>query len=202
VAFSWSARYETLPVLGRAFRARHPDVEVLAQEMWNAQMLPALRSGAVDVAVALCPELGPDMVEEVIRAEPVVAVLAASHALAGEEAIPLSALAAEPFMFFPRELAPRLHDVLIGLCRRAGFEPNNRSGSFHTGWDLGIIGESEAVAIAPRSIAGASADGVVTVALSDHADRLETSLVWQEGDASPARESFCSLARTVFEAVT
>jgi DNA-binding transcriptional LysR family regulator len=199
LAFSWSARYETLPALGRAFRARHPDVELLAQEMWNAQMLPALRSGAVDVAVALCPELGSDMVEEVIRAEPVVAVLGAGHALAGEEAIALSSLAAEPFVFFPRELAPRFHDVLIGLCRSAGFEPKLSSGSFHTGWDLGIIGDSPVVAIAPMSVASGQADGVVTVPLSDPRDRLETSLVWPADDASPARESFCSLARTVFE---
>jgi LysR family transcriptional regulator, benzoate and cis,cis-muconate-responsive activator of ben and cat genes len=198
VAFSWSVRYETLPTLGQAFRARHPDVEVLAQEMWNAQMLPALRSGATDVAVALCPEVAPDMVAEVIRDEPVVAVLGASHRLAGEQAIPLGSLASEPFVFFPRELAPRLHDVLIGLCRRAGFEPRLVSGSFHTGWDLGVIGETGAVAIAPRSVATRQADGVVTVALSEPGERLETSLVWLDGDATPARESFCALAQTVF----
>jgi LysR family transcriptional regulator, benzoate and cis,cis-muconate-responsive activator of ben and cat genes len=199
LAFSWSARYETLPALGQAFRARHPDVELLAQEMWNAQMLPALRSGAVDVALALCPEVAADTVREVIRAEPVVAVLGAGHALAGEEAIALSALAEEEFVFFPRELAPRLHDVLIGLCRRAGFEPRLTSGSFHTGWDLGVIGDSPVVAIAPSSVARRQADDVVTVPLSDPADRLETSLVWRDDDASPAREALCALARTVFE---
>src|SRR5262245_63879461 len=61
VAHSWSARFVTLPVLGRALRAMHPDVELLAQEMWNAAMAQALRSGAVDIAIALCPELGPDL---------------------------------------------------------------------------------------------------------------------------------------------
>jgi DNA-binding transcriptional LysR family regulator len=198
VAFSWSVRYETLPALGREFRARHPDVELLAQEMWNAQMLPALQSGAVDVALALCPESSPDTVEEVVRTEPVVAVLGAGHPLAAEEAIALSALAEDPFVFFPRELAPRLHDVLIGLCRQAGFEPQRRTGSFHTGWDLGILGDSRAVALAPRSVASRQSDGVVTVPLSDPVDRLETSLVWREGDSSPAREAFCTLARRVF----
>jgi DNA-binding transcriptional LysR family regulator len=200
LAFSWSVRYETLPVLGREFRARHPGVELLAQEMWNAQMLPALLSGAVDVALALCPELSPDTLQDVIRTEPVVAVLGADHALAGEQSIALRALAGDSFVFFPRELAPRLHDVLIGLCRRAGFEPRFRTGSFHTGWDLGILGDSSGVAIAPRSVASRQSEGVVTVALSEPTDRLETSLVWRESDSSPARESFCALARTVFEA--
>jgi hypothetical protein len=34
IAYSWSTRFETLPALGRAFRASHPDVELLSQEMW------------------------------------------------------------------------------------------------------------------------------------------------------------------------
>jgi DNA-binding transcriptional LysR family regulator len=199
VAFSWSARFETLPALGQAFRARHPDVELLAQEMWNAQMPSALRSGAVDVALALCPDPAPELAEEVIRSEPVVAVLAAGHALAGEQAIALSSLAHETFVFFPRELAPRLHDVLVGICRRSGFEPKLASGSFHTGWDLGILGDSPAVAVAPSSVRSRLADGVVAVPLSAPGDRLETSLVWPDGDPSPAREAFRALARGVFE---
>src|SRR5215207_8030736 len=84
VAFSWSARFETLPALGRAFSARHPDVQLLSHEMWNAEMDSALRSGAMDVAVSLCPELAPDIADEVIRTEHVIAVLAAKHPLAGE----------------------------------------------------------------------------------------------------------------------
>ena len=55
VAFSWSERFETLPALGQAFRAGHPDVELLTEEMWNARMPAALRSGAVDVAVVWGP---------------------------------------------------------------------------------------------------------------------------------------------------
>src|SRR5262249_23650421 len=54
VGFSWSARFETLPAIGRAFRASHPDVSLLTEEMWNARMGAALRSGAIDVAVSPC----------------------------------------------------------------------------------------------------------------------------------------------------
>jgi DNA-binding transcriptional LysR family regulator len=195
LAFSWSVRFETLPAVGREFGMRHPDVELLAQEMWNAQMVPALRSGTVDVALALCPESAPELVEEVIRTEPIVAVLAAGHALAREAAIPLSALAQETFVFFPRELAPRLHDVLVGICRRSGFEPNVRSGSFHTGWDLGVLGDSSLVAVAPSSVRSRLASGLAAVPLSEPGDRLQTSLVWRDGDPSPARDAFRSVAR-------
>ncbi len=199
VAFSWSARFETLPALGRVLRAQHPDVELLAQEMWNAAMIPALQSGAVDIAIALCPELAPDLADEVIRTEPVVAVLPARHPLAGEQAIPLGSLGEETFVFFTRELAPRLHDALVGLCRRAGFEPKVRSGSFHTGWDLGILSQAAVVAVAPKSVTMRLAEGVVAVPLSEPADLLDTRLLWRMDDPSPTVEVFRSAARTVFD---
>jgi DNA-binding transcriptional LysR family regulator len=60
IAFSWSARFEILPALGHAFSASHPDVELLTEEQWNARMLPALRSGAIDAALSLCPEIAAD----------------------------------------------------------------------------------------------------------------------------------------------
>ena len=199
VSFSWSARFETLPAIGRALTAEHPDVELLSQEMWNARMAPALRSGDVDVAIGLCPELATDLADEVIRTERVVAILSATHPLAGEEEIPLGSLEEETFVFFDRELAPRLHDSLIGLCRRAGFEPNVSSGSFHTSWDAGTLSQAEIVAIAPQSVAGNLAEGVAAVPLSQPTDLLETRLLWRDDDPSPTVEVFRSAARTAFQ---
>jgi DNA-binding transcriptional LysR family regulator len=199
VAFSWSARFETLPALGRAFSARHPDVQLLTQEMWNADMASALQSGAIDVAISLCPELAPDIADEAVRTEHVVAILAAKHPLAQEEAISLPSLAGDEFVLFPRELAPRLHDVMVGICRHAGFEPKLRSESFHTGWDLLLLSEVPVVAIAPRSVSGELPEGVVAVPVGDPTDSLETRLLWRDGDPSPILDAFRSAARTVYD---
>jgi DNA-binding transcriptional LysR family regulator len=198
VAFSWSARFDTLPALGQAFRADHPEVELLTQEMWNADMGPALRRGAIDVAISLCPELSPELADEVIRTEPPVAILAERHPLAGEQVVPVGALANEELLLFPRELAPRLHDTLVGICRGAGFEPRLRSESFHTGWDLLLLPDLPVVALAPASVASGLAAGVVAVPFSDAGDLLETRLVWREEDRSAALEAFRGSARAVY----
>jgi LysR family transcriptional regulator, benzoate and cis,cis-muconate-responsive activator of ben and cat genes len=198
LGFSWSARFETLPALGRAFSSRHPDVQLITQEMWNADMESALRSGGIDVAIALCPELVPDIAHEVIRTEGVVAVLAAGHPLASEEAIPLRALAGDEFLLFPRQLAPRLHDIMVGICRHAGFEPKLRSESFHAGWDMLLLADVPVVAIAPRSVAGELPEDVTAVPVSDPADALETCLLWREDDSSPILGAFRSAARSVY----
>jgi DNA-binding transcriptional LysR family regulator len=198
LGFSWSARFETLPALGRAFRARHPDVELLSQEMWNAQMIPALRAGTIDAAVSLCPEVESGIESEPVRRESVVVVSAASEPPAAAETVALASLADRTFLLFPRELAPRLHDVLLGVCRRAGFEPKIRSESFHTSWDLDLFSESSVVALAPQSVAAGLGDGVAAVPLSEPADELETRLVWRADDLSPALEAFRSIAGAVY----
>jgi DNA-binding transcriptional LysR family regulator len=198
VGFSWSARFETLPTLGQAFRAGHPDVELLTQEMWNADMAEALQRGTIDVAVSLCPELAPELADQVIRTEPAVVVLAERHRLAREQAIGVAELADEELLLFPRELAPRLHDVLVGICRRGGFEPRLRSESFHTGWDLLLLPDVPVVALAPASVASALADGVVAVPLGEPGGVLETRLLWRDDDRSPTVDAFRAVARAAY----
>jgi DNA-binding transcriptional LysR family regulator len=200
IGFSWSARFETLPALGRAFRAGHPEVELLTEEMWNARMLPALQSGTIDAAVSLCPEIAAEFSYETIRAEPVIAFVAATHRLAGEDSIALAALADDGFLFFPRELAPRLYDVMVGLCRRAGFEPEIRSESFHSGWEMQILADVPVVALAPASVAKTLPDRIAAVQIADPPDPLETSIVWRSGDNSPAGAAFRAVAGTLFPA--
>jgi DNA-binding transcriptional LysR family regulator len=200
IAFSWSTRFETLPALGRAFRASHPDVELLAQEMWNARMPPAFRNGSIDISLSVCPEIAAELELAPIRKERLVALLPAAHLLAREEAIPLSALADEDFIVFPREIAPRLHDAFMAIYRRAGFEPRVRNESFHTGWDLGVLAEIPAVGVAPQTVAGGLPDGIVGVALSEPTDALETCLVWRADDTSPAVAAFVAAARSAFGA--
>lgn len=198
IAYSWSTRFETLPALGRAFRASHPDVEVLAQEMWNARMPPAFGTGSIDVALSLCPEIAAELELAPIRKERFVVLLPEAHPLTREDAIPLSALADEEFVLFPREIAPRLYDAFVAIYRRAGFEPRVRNESFHTGWDLGVLAEIPAAAVAPQTVAGGLPDGIVAVALSEPTDSLETCLIWRSDDRSPAVAAFVAAARSAF----
>jgi DNA-binding transcriptional LysR family regulator len=198
LAFSWSARFETLPALGRAFRAEHPEIELLSQEMWNAQMSDALLDRTIDVAISVCPELASGVHSEVIRSERVVAVVAATNPVAAERTVSLRALAGESFLLFPRELAPRLHDVLTETCRRAGFEPTLRTESFHTNWDLDLLADQALVALAPESVSSALPEGITVVPLGDATDQVETRLLWRGEDASSIVDAFRAVAGATF----
>jgi DNA-binding transcriptional LysR family regulator len=198
IGYSWSVRFETLPALGKALRASHPALDLIAQEMWNAQMAPALASGSIDVAISLCPEIAADVAVEPVRREPLVVLMPADHPRAGSGSIALSSLAGEAFGLFPRELAPRLYDVFVAIYRRAGFEPRLRTESFHAGWDFGILAELAVVALAPASVATGLPEAIVALAISDPNETLETCLVSRSDSRSPAVAACSAAARGLF----
>jgi DNA-binding transcriptional LysR family regulator len=195
VAFSAAARYETLPEIGRTFRRDHPDVAVVTEEMWNVQMGPALRAGMVDVAVALCPELSADVKCEIVRRERIVALLPRWHPLAGEGGIALRDLAADPFVLPPRRAAPRLHDTLIELCRRSGFQPVVRAGGWQSAWELGALPELGLVSVGPESVSRAFLMDVSVLPLADPDAWLETAIVTRADETSPLVEAFAEASR-------
>jgi DNA-binding transcriptional LysR family regulator len=98
---------------------------------------------------------------------------------------------------FPRELAPRLHDALLAICRRGGFEPAISRRAFHSAGDTGTLAGGPAVALAPESVAGQIA-AVVALGLAEDDAVLETFLVWHEAAVSPAAQRFLALARNAF----
>jgi DNA-binding transcriptional LysR family regulator len=196
IAYSWSARFETLPALGQAFRDRRPEVELLAEEMWNGRMPAALRARAIDLALALCPDVLDGLSYATVRREPIVALLSSSHRLASEQAIGLDAFAEDEFVLFPRDLAPRLHDVIVGMCRAAGFEPRQRTESFHTRWTIGAW-EPHTVGLVPKSVARELPDGIVAVALIP-SESFETQVVRRSGDESATVAAFVEVASAVF----
>jgi DNA-binding transcriptional LysR family regulator len=198
LAFSWGARFVTLPALGRAFRSSHPDVKVLTEEMWNARMPAALSAGLIDVAVSICPERSGEIESETIRREPVVALVTEDHELATEGEVPVQALEHEGLVMFPREFAPRLYEHIVGICRSAGFEPEIRSESFHTSWELGLLADVPVVALVPESVTHELPVGVVSLALEEPGAWIETATVWRKNDDSAVGAAFREVARGVF----
>ena len=87
---------------------------------------------------------------------------------------------------------------MVGLCRRAGFEPVVRGESFHSGWELQILADVDVVALAPASVALDLPDGLGAVPVAEPPDRLETAVVWRRDDGSLAGRAFREAAVAAF----
>jgi DNA-binding transcriptional LysR family regulator len=196
IGFSWSARFDILPTLAQAFAESLPDVTLITQEMWNADMPGALRSATIDIAICLCPERDRALRYELLHRDSVVALLPEAHRLARQSEIQLPALNGESFLMFPRDLAPRLYDALLDICRRAGFEPEVSRRAFHSAGDTGTLASSGGVALAPRSVSG-NVPGAVAIPIADVDAALETFLIWQPDTRPPTADRFRELARVL-----
>src|SRR5262245_19249576 len=78
VGYHWSAGFDTLPKLGQVFRQHRPEVELWTEEMRPNRMSAELRSGTIDVALALYPEISGELSYQTVRRERVVVVLSST----------------------------------------------------------------------------------------------------------------------------
>ena len=152
----------------------------------------------VDVAVALLPDLAAELSYAAVRSEAVVALLGEAHPHAAAGSLALRDLADDRFLLYPRELGPRLYDFMVGLCRRAGFEPTIAAGSFHSHWELDMLAQEDLVALAPASVARDLPDGIAAVLVEDPRDPLDTVLVWRTDDPSAINHGFRQAALGAF----
>jgi len=146
VGFSASASFSVLPALIGRYRRRHPSVRLTLVEQTTSAQLADLESSLIDVAVARGPIISPALHGTVVCREPFQAVLPSDHALALRDAVPLSALAGERFVLFPRHVAPTFYDVLMAAFRAAGFSPTvgEEAAEWHT--IVGLVGAGLGVA--------------------------------------------------------
>jgi DNA-binding transcriptional LysR family regulator len=110
----------------RRLRATHPRVEVDTIELESHDSLPALRRGDLDLAVVVDFGDGWLPVDDRLRVQPlagdpVVLVLPRDHPAAGAGPVELAAMADQRWAL--DQPGSYLHDLVIRLCRRAGFEP-------------------------------------------------------------------------------
>lgn len=115
-----SAMFGLVPEVLSAFRARHPDVELVLHYAQTPAQLPALRQGRVHLVFErMLPEES-DIEVELVAREPLLLGMAEGHALAAQETVDVSALRDETMLI---GTSPSIAAMSLQLCRAHGFEP-------------------------------------------------------------------------------
>ncbi|MEM8823691.1 MAG: hydrogen peroxide-inducible genes activator [Pseudomonadota bacterium] len=107
-----------LPLVIPTLHARYPALKFYVREGVAADLLGRLRDGNLDVLFFPVPLDEPALQVEPLFHEPLLVVLPADHALAGEEVIDRAALSGETVMAL--EAGHRLHDTVADLCEETG----------------------------------------------------------------------------------
>jgi DNA-binding transcriptional LysR family regulator len=187
----------TFPTIGEAFRVAHPDVAVVGERMWNAQMPEALRRGTIDVVLTSCPEFDRELSTRTIRRERLFVLVSKDHPAADESSVALGELASSEFLCPPANLTPTFHQTFIAMCQAAGFDPIISRHSLVSGWETGLVLERHSAKLAAETFASDLPDGVVALELTPPAN-LDTVVIWRTDDPPAAALAFADLAATVF----
>jgi DNA-binding transcriptional LysR family regulator len=179
------------------YRQRYPGIEVqLVEEYGSDRLEQRLRSGEIDFTCALLP-ISPDFEWQLVRREPLVALLPPNHPLGARRSITLAELRDTPFILFGEGFT--LHRIIPDACRRAGFEPHVAAYSSQIDFMLELVGAGLGVAFLPRMIASQRRNASVrSVLLKEPDTEWALAMVWRrDAYLSEAAKAWLALMREI-----
>ncbi len=186
-----------LSALFAAYYARHPGIELVVREEPSEVMLQRLHADALDVAFLSVNRLdaGPDIQLHPLLDEPLVALLAPDHPLAGRRRIDMAELRHERFVVFGE--GGSLRRIVVQGAREAGFEPALAFESTESARIRAMASRGLGVALLPESEADHEGPPVAVIPVRSPALTRDVTLAWRANRRhSPAARAFLQLAVT------
>lgn len=195
VGFVSSAAYNVLPPILQSFRKAVPNVALELRELTTVQQLAWLAEGQIDIGFVRPPVAESGIEAEIILQEPLIAALPEAHPLCQRSQISMRSLANEPFILFPRALAPGLHDPIISLCQQHGFSPTVVQEAIQMQTIVSLVAAEMGVAIVPASLQNLQRKGVVYKPFRHKTPLVEVALIWRS-QPSAAVQQFLGIVRS------
>ena len=191
-----------LPDVLGFFRMHLPSIGLSLFEMDPLQQAEALRDGRIDIGILQSPPPDADrwLRVESVHVEPLVAALPQGHRLTNRARLSLADFSEEPFILFPRHVAPTLYDDIMARCRGARFSP--RVVQEATGWHtvVSLVSAGVGLAFVPRSLSQSRHPGVTYRPVRDLRTDMGLWAIWKRGETSPVRQRFVTALKTVAQA--
>ena len=164
--FTTLATFSPLPAAIVRFRRARPDVQLVIEQRGTAEQLECLRAGGCDLAFTVLPGDVGDLASERLSAEPLVAILPASHPHGERDALDFAQIAEEPMILLPERSEAAMHAAYRGLCREAGASPRIELELDQIDAVLAFVATGLGISLAPASVAQLRLPGVRFVPLT------------------------------------
>lgn len=196
VGFSDTATYSgELPSILHDFRTRWPDVRL---ELFPSSSVVAgeqLRRQEVDVAfVYTLPTNLRELETHTISVERWVLALPHAHPLVKSKRVRLRDLKGEPFVWFPRPVAPPLYDRVLAACHAAGLTLNIVQEVNNPTTMLSLVAGGIGLSFTITSAARTKPDSVCCARWKT-GDTSELSTIWRADNKVPALQKFIEMVR-------
>ena len=184
-----------VPSAIRAFRRAYPEVDLTLEEANTTPLVTGLREGTLDAVFVRpgAPDTGELQLHQ-LPEEPMVIALPIRHFAAGMEEIDLAMLKDDPFLLFPREVAPTVYDTVVDACRKAGFEPIIGQVVPHMTAILNLVAAGLGVSIVPASMMQVRVTGIAYRQIARQSPTTWLALAYRRGETSPVVRNFVARA--------
>jgi DNA-binding transcriptional LysR family regulator len=186
IGFTGSATYAVLPALADALRNALPGVVLeLRGELLTPAQVAGLLDGTLDLGLLRPPVRERSLEVEILRREPLVAVLPKAHRLAAAAVVPLEQLEEEPFVMYPSHFRSVLHDAVEDTCAAHGFRPRVALEVSETATLVSFVAAGLGVSLVPDSVRHMTVEGAVYRPLAREAAEVELAVAWRRDDDAP-----------------
>lgn len=177
-----------------AFHEQHPSVEISLSEANSDQLLAALQTGELDLAlVGLATDPPVGIETRVVVDEALVAAVEADDPLADTTSISLSDLRDRALVCLPRGTGVRT--CLDNACARVGIQPRIAFEASDPTVVAQLATRGLGVAVLPESVAALCAPELLAIEIVEPSMRSTIELAWRaDGPISPAARELIELA--------
>ncbi|WP_295717799.1 LysR family transcriptional regulator [uncultured Halovibrio sp.] len=165
IGFVPSVFYGQLPMMVRRLR-RNQNLEIVLEESKTREQVEALKAGRIDIGFGRLRIDDPNVEQEVLSNEPMLAALPASHPLA-EGSPSMAELSGVPMLTFPSGPGPNLADLMLGLFHRRGLRVNVVQQVNDVQTALSLVASELGFTLVPEQVQCLHRDGVCYVPLAD-----------------------------------
>lgn len=151
IGFATSTIFSGLTTAIQRHKKMHPKVILKLQELSSAAQIEALQTRRIDIGfIREAGKIEGVTCQKIIE-EDFVAVLSNQHPLAKQTAIQLKDFKEEPFIHFPRIVAPALYDKVHTLFAKGRFQPQVVQEAFEWQTIVSLVEANLGVSICPSS---------------------------------------------------
>jgi hypothetical protein len=188
-----------MPLILHEVQQQHADLEIHQVEVGVPEQFQRLVDGRLDVGLGRASLAPSTVASELFRLDPLGVLVAESHPLAMQAAVPVATLASEPLLLSEEERAPEFNQFVIELCRSVSFIPTLYKGTVDSiRASVDLVTQQRCVLCAPSSCLPTPA-GIVWRPLVAPLSRYPWSVLWRAGDSSEHVSTLVRAARTLSE---
>ncbi len=194
VGFISYMAYGYLPMILRAFRAEHPNVEIELCELRVTQQLETLIEDRIDVAIMRPLHEDSRVTTKVIARSSYVVALPTGHPLVASQSVQMKDLVAEEIITPPRAPGNSFHGRILRFCADAGFVPALVREASDSQAMLSLVSAGMGVSIVPDAMTNLHTAGVHYRPIKGLNETADIALAWAKDNKSELLKSFVRVA--------